>query len=224
MQIRLQNGAIEPGWRTIVGVVQDIRYQGMENPFTSAIYTPFAQAPFLWSYVMVRSDVPLQQLAPALREAIGSVDARMEPGRIVPQIEIVSALIARRRLITGLITTFAGLAVLLAAIGIYGVIAYGVARRRREIGVRLVLGAEPWRVVAAVVGDALSLAGIGLAVGVVAALWLTRPLTGMLYGVQARDPIAFAGGGLLICCVALLASALPAARAATVSPATILKE
>lgn len=223
-QIRLQNGATEPVWRTIVGVVRDIRYQGLENPFTSAIYTPFAQAPFLWSYVMVRSSLPLERLAPSLRDAIGAVDARMVPARIVPHAEVVTGLIAQRRLITALIAIFAGLAVLLAAIGIYGVIAYGVAQRRREIGVRLVLGAAPWRVVGGVVGGALRMAGAGLAVGVIAALSLTRLLAGLLYGVEARDPIAFAGGGLLICAVALLASALPAARAARVSPAVILKE
>jgi putative ABC transport system permease protein len=223
-QIRLQNQGTEPVWRTIVGVVEDIRYQGVENPFVSAIYTPFAQTPFPWSYVMVRSGIPAERLAAALRSAIAGVDARMTPAVIQPHGEVVTGLVAQRRLVTTLLVVFAALAIVLSAIGIYGVIAYGVAQRRREIGVRLVLGAEPWRVIGRVVGGAVTIAAGGMAAGLVASFWLTRLLGTMLYGVDARDPMSFAVGATLVLAVAVLASAVPAVRASRVPPAVVLRD
>ncbi|MCI0437287.1 MAG: FtsX-like permease family protein, partial [Gemmatimonadetes bacterium] len=222
-QLRLTNSDAEPVLRTIVGVVEDVRYQGVENPFTAAIYTPFAQTPFLWAYLMIRSQVPATQLAHTVREAIGRIDARLVPARVRQHRDVVSDLVARRRLITSLLSAFAGLAVILAAVGIYGVIAYGVAQRRREIGVRLAMGARRAQVIREVVSRALRVASIGIALGLVASFWLTRLLGTMLYTVQATDPITFALAAGVIAGVAGLAGTIPAVRAAAVDPATVLR-
>lgn len=223
-QIQLTNPDLQPVWRTVVGVVEDVRYTGVEDPTVAAVYTPYAQAPFLWSYLMVRSDLPAERLARPLRDAIRSVDARMVPARVEAHSNVVAELIAARRFLTALLAGFALLALLLAAIGIYGVIAYTVAQRRREIGVRMALGAQPAVVVRQVVSGALTMVGIGAAAGLLASLWLTRLLGTMLYDVPATDPVSYLGGALLIGAIGLVASAVPALRAATLDPLVALRD
>jgi putative ABC transport system permease protein len=223
-QLRLTNAEAGPEWRTIVGVVADVRYQGVESPAVTAIYTPFAQTPFMWAYLMLRTGEPAQRLAPAIRTAIAGVDSRMIPARIEAQRDVVSELIAQRRFLTLLFEAFAALALVLAAVGIYGVIAHGVAQQRREIGVRLALGARPRTILAHIVGRALTLAGIGAAIGGLAAVWLTRLLTTMLYQVDATSPLAFLVGTGVIALTALLAATIPALRAARLQPVIALRE
>jgi putative ABC transport system permease protein len=223
-QLRLSNAEAGPEWRTIVGVVADIRYQGVESPAVTAIYTPFAQTPFNWAYLMLRTSEPAQHLAPALRSAVGGVDLRMVPARIEAQRDVVSDLIAQRRFLTLLFEAFAAIALVLAAVGIYGVIAHAVGQQRREIGVRLALGARPLNILVRVVTHALGLAAIGAAIGGLAAVWLTRLLTTMLYQVDATSPVAFVAGTGVIAFTALLAAALPALRAARLQPVIALRE
>jgi predicted permease len=210
--------------RPIVGVVSDIRYQGVEQPPEPTIYTPFYQTPFMWAFVMVRTPLPAQQFAPGLRAAVGGVDARMTPSRVVQQSDIVSSLLAQRRFVTLLLGSFAALALVLAAVGIYGVTATAVTERRREIGIRLALGADPRTVLQQVIARALLPVSCGLAAGMLAALWLTRMLTAMLYEVETRDPATFLTGATLMIAVAVIASALPARRAARVDPLVSLRE
>jgi predicted permease len=223
-QVRLTNSDLQPVWRTVVGVVDDVRYSGVENPTVSAIYTPFDQAPFLWSYLMMRSDVPAERLVRPIREAIRTVDARMVPARVQAHSTLISDLIATRRFLTALLAGFALLALVLAAVGIYGVIAYTVAQRKREIGVRMALGAQPGLVIRQVVSGALRLVSIGVILGLVASIWLTRLLSSMLYDVRATDPVSYLGGAALIGAIALLASGIPALRASSVDPLIALRE
>jgi predicted permease len=223
-QLRLTNAEAGTEWRTIVGVVADIRYQGVEDPTAVAIYTPFAQTPFNWAYLMLRSSEPAQRLAPALREAVGSVDSRMVPARIEAQRDVVSDLVAQRRFLTLLFEAFAALALMLAAVGIYGVIAHAVGQKRREIGVRLALGARPRTILVNVLARPLALTAIGAVLGGLAALWLSRLLTTMLYQVEATSPIAFLGGTGVIVLTALIAGSVPALRAARLQPVIALRE
>jgi putative ABC transport system permease protein len=223
-QVRLMNQDAGDDVRTIVGVVSDIRYQGVEQPPEPTIYTPFYQTPFMWAFVMVRTPLPAQQFAPGLRAAVGGVDARMTPSRVVQQSDIVSSLLAQRRFVTLLLGSFAALALVLAAVGIYGVTATAVTERRREIGIRLALGADPRTVLQQVIARALLPVSCGLAAGMLAALWLTRMLTAMLYEVETRDPATFLTGATLMIAVAVIASALPARRAARVDPLVSLRE
>ena len=223
-QIRLTNPDAGEDVRTIVGVVNDIRYQGVEQTPAPTIYTPYAQKPFLWAFIMIRSQAPAGRMTAPVRNAIATVDPRMMPSRVVQHTEIVSSLLAQRRFITSLLGSFALLALLLAAVGIYGVTAAAVAQRRREIGVRIALGALPQTVLRQVVTRALLLVAGGLAVGVVASLWLTRALEALLFEVDSRDPAAFALGGIVMVTVAIAASAIPAWRAARLDPITTLRE
>jgi ABC-type antimicrobial peptide transport system permease subunit len=148
----------------------------------------------------------------------------MVPARIEAQRDVVSDLIAQRRFLTLLFEAFAAIALVLAAVGIYGVIAHAVGQQRREIGVRLALGARPLNILVRVVTHALGLAAIGAAIGGLAAVWLTRLLTTMLYQVDATSPVAFVAGTGVIAFTALLAAALPALRAARLQPVIALRE
>ena len=224
-QIQLTNQDAGPAIRTIVGVAADIRYGGMEDEnavFT--IYTPFAQTPFLWANLMVRTASPAERFARPLRDAVASIDPRMMPGKVLQHGSLVSSLYAQRRFITMLLGSFALLALVLAAVGIYGVIANSVTQRRREIGVRIALGAQPGLVLRQVVSRALFLVSIGLVGGIVGSVWLTRLLATLLYNVEATDPVAFLTGALLMIAVAVVASGIPAWRAARLDPLVVLRQ
>jgi putative ABC transport system permease protein len=222
--MQLTNADAGPAVRTIVGVVADVRYAGVENPTVAALYTPFAQTPFLWSFLMVRSNLPAERLVRPIRDAIRTVDPRMVPARVQPHEQVVGDLLATRKFLTLLLTGFALLALVLAAVGIYGVIAYTVTQRRREIGVRLALGAAPGTVIRQVVTSALRLVGIGMVIGLLASIGLTRLLSTMLYDVTATDTLSYLAGALLIGTIGLAAAAGPALKAAAVDPLTALRE
>ncbi|HET9982178.1 MAG TPA: ABC transporter permease [Longimicrobiales bacterium] len=222
-QLELVDPDQDSTWRTIVGVVPDIRYQGLDDPGDAAIYTPFPQTPFLWANLMVRAHGPPRRLEQALRAAIESVDPQLTPARIEAMEELVSESVAQRRFHTLLLTGFALLATLLAAVGIYGVIAYSVSQRTREIGVRLALGAAPRAVIRSVLREGLGLALAGVAIGLLAALGLTRMMTSLLYGVSPTDATTLAGVAALLVVVAGVASGVPAWRAARVDPLVALR-
>ena len=222
-RIRLVNPEQGGGWRTVVGVVDDVRYSGLDDPGEAALYTPFAQTPFLWTYVMVRTAVPPMTVAGAVREAVRAVDPGVEAAGVRPMTEVVADTVAQPRFNVLLLSAFATLALVLAAVGIYGVVSYSVAQRTREIGIRMALGATPGHVLRLVTGEGLRLALAGVLVGLAGAAAATRVLTTLLFEVRPTDLVTHVGAAALLVLVAAAASALPALRATRVAPVSALR-
>jgi putative ABC transport system permease protein len=219
-RIRLINPEHSHEWRTIVGVVGDIRYQGLDSDNTATIYTPFAQTPFLWLYYMVRGGQG--QLA-AIRRSVVDADPDLTAANLRAMEEVVAGTVAEPRFQTLLVASFAALALALAAIGIYGVIAYSVAQRRHEIGIRMALGAGAQTVLALVLREGLVLGGVGVALGLLGSAMLTRLMSALLVGVTPYDPLAFVAASGLLVLVAALASYVPARRAVKIDPIVALR-
>ena len=217
----------EPLPGTVVGVVGDVHHFGLDTPPEAQVYVPFTRNVWGHMSLVVRTAVPpggfLQTLSRAVRQVdpdipmtlTGSVSA-------VGTVDIAGGL-ASRRFDVWLLGSFAAAALLLAAIGIYGLLAYAVGQRRRELGIRLALGASRGDVMSQVVGDGIRLAVAGIVIGVVIALAITRLLSALLYGVGASDPMTFVGVVALLALVSLVASYLPARRAARVDPMVALR-
>lgn len=222
-RLKLINPEQSNEWRSIVGIVGDVKYSGLDDPGEAVVYTPFAQTPFLWSYVMVKAAGNSTALIAGIRGAVSSVDPRLAALQLQPMSELVWGSVAQPRFNMVLLSSFAVLAVTLAVIGLYGVMSYLVAQRTREIGVRMALGAGSTDVLKLVVGRALALAGVGVALGLAAAFMATRALTSLLYGVSATDPITFFVVALLLTGVALAACVVPARRAMKVDPMVALR-
>jgi putative ABC transport system permease protein len=220
-RLRLVNPEHSNEWRTIVGVVGDVKYRGLESDVLPAIYTSFAQTPFMWLYVMVRSNDA--SLAASIRTTVASIDSSISAANLRPMNDVVSQTVAEPRFRTVLVASFALLALILAAIGIYGVIAYSVAQRTHEIGIRMALGAGGSNVVALVLKEGLLLAGIGVALGLGGAALLTRLMSSLLVGIAPRDPVAFGAAAAILLAVAALACYVPARRAVRVNPITALR-
>jgi putative ABC transport system permease protein len=222
-RLKLVNPDQQPDWRTIVGVVGDIRYSGLDDPGEAAVYTPFAQTPFPWTYVMVRTAAEPAGVAAAIRKAVSSVDGSLTAASIRPMEQLVADAVMGPRFNALLLSIFAGLALVLAAVGIYGVVSYSVTQRTREIGIRLALGAQAGDVVRLVVGQGLGLAAAGVVAGALAAAAGSRVLSSLLFGVSATDPATFIGISLLLILVSALASYIPARRAMKVDPMVALR-
>jgi putative ABC transport system permease protein len=200
-----------------------VRYSGLDDPSEAAIYTPFAQTPFPWTYVMVRTSGPPLAIAAAVREAVRAVDPDLEPAGLKPMTDVVAETVAQPRFNVLLLSAFALLALVLAAVGIYGVVSYSVAQRTREIGIRMALGATPGHVLRLVTGEGVRLAAAGVAVGLAGAYAATRVLTTLLFDVRATDPATHLGAAALLVLVAGAASAVPALRATRVAPVSALR-
>ena len=207
----------------VVGVVADIKHFGVAEPTHPTIYRPFAQEKFPLLTFTTRTQVPPENLAPGLRQAIWSVDKDQPISKVITMDEAASESIALRKISMVLLTAFAALAVFLAVIGLYGVMAYLVAKRTQEIGVRMALGARPADIAQLVLGHGLRLTMVGIALGTAAGLGLTRLLTSLLFGVRPQDPVTFLGVAMLLGGVALLASYLPARRASRLDPTLALR-
>jgi ABC-type antimicrobial peptide transport system permease subunit len=208
---------------TIVGVVSTVKNNDLRADGHPALYVPFAQDPSVAAVLVVRSAAAPGALAGGLRAAVAGVDDDVPVSHVRALDELLTDSVARSRLTTALLGAFAGLALLLGAVGLYGVVAYQVSQRMRELGVRLALGARASDVVGMVLRQGLALALAGAAVGLVAALALARLLGSLLYGVSAHDPAIFATVPLLLALVAVLATLVPARRAAAVDPARALR-
>jgi putative ABC transport system permease protein len=207
----------------VVGVTSDVKSEGLDTTAGNMIYWPERQFPSIFDNLVVRTSRDAAALAPLLKEAVWSVDGDLPVASIVTMEERLAASMAPRRLQTVLFGVFAVLSVLMAMVGIYGVMAYAVGGRRREIGIRTALGADARRVRNLVLRQGLFWTAIGLGVGLAGALGLSGLLSGLLYGITARDPWTFGGVSLLLVVVAVLACYLPARRAANVDPMEMLR-
>lgn len=215
-------------WATIVGVVGDVRDLGLDTQPDLDIYSPYRQSnlpynPLPYMNLLVRTSGDPNSLASAVLETIRSVDKDLPLPHAESLESIYAASIAARRFNMLPVGFLAALALILAALGIYGVISYSVARRTQEIGIRIALGAERRDVLRLVIGQGMKFALIGLAIGIAGALGVTRFLSSFLYGVQPTDPLTFVFVALLLSGVAFLASYLPARRAAKVDPTIALR-
>jgi predicted permease len=208
----------------VIGVVEDVRLAGLAEEARSTIYMSYAKATYFpWMQLAVRGTVIPGTLAPAVRAVLREMDSTLPLGSVRIMEDIVASSTARPRMTTLLIVIFAGLATLLAAVGLYGVLAYAVSQRVREIGVRIALGARPGSVMAMVVRQGAGLALAGLAVGLAVALAGGSVMSSLLYEIEPSDPWALGGAGVLLFAVAIVACAVPALRASSVPPAEALR-
>jgi putative ABC transport system permease protein len=222
-RLQLINPEQSDEWREIIGVAGDVRYAGLNNSDVPTVYTPFAQTPFIWNYLMIRTSVAPASLKQSVSQAVGSVDPMLEAASFKTMDQLIAESVSQPQFYTILLGAFAALALLLAAVGIYGVISYAVTQRTHEIGVRMALGARSRDVIKMVVGQGMMLALIGMVIGLLSAFWLMRLMQSLLFDVSVTDPLTFAGVALILAVVALLACYLPARRATKVDPMVALK-
>ncbi len=209
--------------REIVGVVADIHDVSIASNPGPMMYVPFAQVPFWGSEVVVRSSLGVAEIAAAIQTETHNIDKDLPVTDIESFPEAMHASVAEPRFRTVLLGLFSAIALLLAAIGIFGVISFSVSRRTREIGVRMALGATPASIRQMVLGESAKLVLFGLAAGIPAALILTHFLSALLFGITATDPLTFIGVALLLMLVALAAAYLPSRRAIRIDPMAALR-
>jgi predicted permease len=222
---RLKHGgrALSNPYMEIIGVVGDVKYEGLDGPPAPVYYEVTSQAPDRPMWLLVRTRGDALSLAPAVRQEISRIDPDVPVDRVGSMAQALSESVSMPRFRSLLMSVFAAAALLLAAIGTYGVMAYSVAQRTQEIGVRMTLGASPPRVLRLVIGQGSRLAILGIILGIGCAFGLTRVLRHMLFGVTPLDPVAFAAAALLLGTAALVAMLVPAVRAARVDPVTVLR-
>lgn len=226
---RFRMGSPDRPWVTVVGIVDDVRHNGLRAPIKQKFYRPHAQfhrstgfAPRNMTLVVRSVQDPRALIAP-IRDVVRELDPALPLAAVRPMTEVVGEALATARLAGTLVGLFAGLALLLAAVGLFGVLAWLVSRRTREIGVRLALGADPAAVRRLVRRQGLRFAGLGAVLGLVLAAVSGRVVEGLLVGVRAQDPASAAGAVLLLFAAAVLAADLPARRAARIDPARALR-
>lgn len=210
--------------RRIVGVVADEKVQGLTAAAPAAVYTPLAQTPSFGSEVLlVRSGGDASMLASSIRSAIHDLDPQLAVFGVEPLQETVGRSVSRERFTMLLLGAFAGVAILLAAVGVHGVLSYAVSRRTSEMGIRMALGASRGDVIGLVAGQGARLAVLGLVIGFAVALVASRLLASLLYGVTTTDPATFAVVGVAVFAIAMLATVLPARRATSIVPVEALR-
>jgi putative ABC transport system permease protein len=210
-------------WMTIVGVAGSTRYDGLDGETRSEVYRPMAQAPWPYMSLVLRTSRDPAALAEPLRRTIKEIRADQPVERIVTLDEVLHDSLARRRFTLTLLALFAGLALLLAAVGLYGVMSFAVAQRTQEIGIRMAIGARAGHVARLVVGQGGRLIALGLAGGCAASLLLGGLLEGFLFQVTARDPLAFAVAAMTLVAASALATWVPLRRALGNDPITSLR-
>jgi ABC-type antimicrobial peptide transport system permease subunit len=204
-------------------VVGDVRHFGLDTQTVRTLYRPLAQRLAWGGTLVVLTDQDASSLVPAIREQVRAVDRSVIFQRARTMEELLQTGTAAPRFLAVLLGSFGGVALVLASLGIYGVLAYTVSQRTREIGVRIALGAAPASVRRMVVRNGMVLAGIGMVIGLAGALGLSQFLRKQLYEVKPTDPFIYAGVAVLLLGVALLACWIPARRAARVEPMTALR-
>jgi len=209
--------------REIVGVAADVKFNTLNAADVEEMYLPMSQVPWPNTTLLVRSAASSRSLVAAVRSKIAEVDPSLPVSGISSMEEVVDASVAQPKLTMRFVGIFAGFALLLAAIGIYGLIAYTVSARNQEMGIRVALGARPADILRLVVGQGMRLTGIGVVVGVIVSLVLTRLLASLLFGVRASDPLVFGAAAFILAGAAFVACYIPARRATRVDPIVVLK-
>jgi putative ABC transport system permease protein len=214
----------------VVGIVEDVKHMGLTDEATPTLYGPMPQAPkaavpFLANNLslVVRTGIDAEALNAAVRQELRSLDVDVATAGVRPMGQFLASSVAARKFNLELLVAFAATALLLAAAGLYAVIAYLVSQRTREIGIRLALGAAPRDILRLLIGQGMKLTLIGVAIGFVGAIALTRLMKSLLFGVAPTDFVTFAGSTIALTVVALLACLLPARRATKVDPLVALR-
>jgi len=222
---RLKASGGQPTWRTVIGVVGDVLHEGLDGTAKAEMYLPVDQAMNIESEptIVVRTSVDAGAAAGELRAAVSAIDPAIAVDRIETMQQLVSGSVAPPRFRTMILAAFSLLALVMAAIGIYGVMNYLVIQRTREFGIRLSLGATPTNVLRLVLGRAATLIGAGTCVGLVGSVLLVRLITKLLFGTAPLDPLTFAAVPVILAAVALAASYLPARRATRIDPIVALR-
>ena len=211
-------------WITVVGIAADQHHRGLSQPPDAEVFFSYTQGPFFPAHVAVRTSADAARFAGVLRSVVREIDREIPISQVRTLDQLVSESVATPRLSVFILAVLGGLALLLAGIGVYGVMSFSVARRTREIGIRMAMGALPGDVVREVVGGALRLALAGVLIGAAGAFALTRVMAGLLFDVSPTDPLVFAAVAALLTTVAAAASWLPARRAAALDPLHALRE
>lgn len=217
------NNPANPVWREVVGVVRDIKNFGIRADSRNAMYLPYAQAPTNFMFTAVRASVEPQSLVSSIRAVVSELDPGVALARVQPMEDLVSASLGTDRFVTSLLGGFAIVALVLAVVGLYGVVSYSVSTRLREMGVRIALGAQNHGIRRLVLRWALSLAVGGIVLGALGAMGVTRLLEGLLYGVGTTDGATFVVVSAVMAGAAVSASLIPAIRATRVDPIKVLK-
>ena len=224
-RLRIDDGPDTP-WLTVVGMVEDVRSMGLDQPARAEMYFPLEQSEGNWMWprdLVVRAAGDPASLAAEIRQAVWAVDPQQPVERVEPMTAIVDDEMLQRRTEMRLLTGFAGLALVLASLGIYGVLSLMVGERRQEIGLRLAIGADPASVRRLVVGDGMRLAALGVALGLLGAWFASAFLDQLLFGVAAHDPWVFGGLAAAMLGVSFASIYLPARRASRVDPLVTLR-
>lgn len=219
----IEMGAFGAGRCEIVGVVGDIRQTNLGDEPAPGIYVPYTQEIMPWQTLVIRTKNDPMALAPAIRREVTALDPEQPVARVATMDDLKEASTAQPRFRTFLLGAFAGSALLLSAIGIYGVMAYAVSRRTSEIGIRMAMGAKPVNILRLIVGESMTLTLLGASLGLGGAYAVTRVMKSLLFGTTSSDPFTFAGVTLLLWFVALLASFIPARRASRIDPLVAIK-
>jgi len=214
---------LEQGAREIVGVVGDVKTSGLDADASAMMYLPYKQAPLPFMSFVVRTASNPESLIQPVSKAIYSIDKEQALTNVQTMDQVLTKSLADRRFNMTLLLTFAGVALLLAAVGVYGVMNYTVTLRRRELGIRMALGAEKMDVLRLVLGQGLTLTLIGVGAGLISAYALTRLMASLLYGVTATDYLTFGSVSAVLIAVGLAASYVPARHAAKVNPTIALR-
>jgi putative ABC transport system permease protein len=225
-RFKFEDPADKTPWITVAGIVGDVRQMRLNDPPRQEMYFPYWQAKDNWMVprdLAIRTSGDALSLAGAVRQAVWSIDKDQPVSNVMTLDELLDQEVAQRRVQAALLGGLAALALILACIGIYGVLSYLVTQRTREIGVRVALGASASDVFRTVAGQGMTLAGLGIAAGLAGALALSRLLGSLLFGVSAGDPLTYAGAIAVFGAVALLACYFPARRAARVDPMVTLR-
>jgi putative ABC transport system permease protein len=211
-------------WRTVVGIVGDVRHFSLDEAPTLQMYVPQSQVTDSFLVLTVRTPSEPQVLMPALRGVLRELDLSVPVYDVATLREVVDRSVAQRRFVMQLLGTFAVLALLLATIGLYGVVSYMVAQRTREVGLRVALGAAPGHILGLILGSGIKTVAIGLAVGLAATLFVARFLGTLLFGVDPHDPVTLGSASGILMLVALLAHLVPAVRALRIDPSIALRQ